>query len=205
MSDSTQQPMTYVVKTPGFRRGEPHIAGRHITVAFITHAFIHDNLSIGDISRYYDLTPAQIHAALAYYYDHQQEIEAIWTEEQRVTDEYMPSPKEIAAQKDAVEERFRRHDPDGFEKVLEVERKYPERDMTAPEIAEEFGISAQAVREAAANQRIPARKVGRDWIIKRQDAEQRWDKEVRGRADKPTSGTQTRAASGPRRSGSARS
>lgn len=194
MSDSTPQTMTYIVKTPGFRRGEPHIAGRHITVAFIADVFIHDNLSIEDIARYYDLTPAQVHAALAYYYDHKQEIEEIWAEEQQLTSEYGPSPKEIATQKDAVEERFRQHDPDGYKKMLDVERKYPERDMTAPEIAEEFGISAQAVREAAANHRIPARKVGRDWLIKRQDVEQRWGKGSQRKTEKPAPGSRSRAA-----------
>jgi hypothetical protein len=65
--------------------------------------------------------------------------------------------------------------------------------MTAPEVAEEFGISAQAVREAAANQRIPARKVGRDWIIKHQDAEQRWGKGARRKREKPASGSRSRA------------
>ncbi len=195
MSDSTQQPMTYIVKTPGFRRGEPHMAGRHITVAFIADVFTQDNLSIEDIARYYELTIAQVHAALAYYYDHKEEIEEIWAEERQIIAEYAPSPKEVAAQTDAVEERFRQRDPDGYKKMLEVERKYPERDMTAPEIAEEFGISAQAVREAAANQRIPARKVGRDWLIKRQDVEQRWGNGSQRKTEKTALGSRSRAAS----------
>lgn len=195
MSDSTPQPMSHIIRSPGFRRGEPYVAGRHITVAFIADVFVHDHLSIDDIARYYELTPAQVHAALAYYYDHMEEIEAIWAEEQRAVAEYTPDQKEIADQKAAIEVRFRERDPSGYEKMLEVERQHPGREMTAPEIAEEFGISAQAVREAAAHQRIPARKIGRDWVIKRQDAEQRWGKHPRTRTEKSASGSRARAAS----------
>lgn len=195
MSNSTSQSMSYIVKTPGFRRGEPYVAGRHIAVSFIADAFINDRLSVEDIALYYELTPAQVHAALAYYYDHIEEIESIWAEEQRVEAEYAPDPQEIAAHKAEFEARLKQRDPGGYQKMLEVERKHPERDMTAPEIAEEFGISAQAVREAAARQRIPARKIGRDWVIKRQDAEQRWGNNPRARTDRPASGSRTRAAS----------
>jgi hypothetical protein len=132
---------------------------------------------------------------LAYYYDHAEEIEAIWAEERQAAAESTPNPREITAQMNAIEARFKERDPRGYEKVLEIERKYPDRDMTAPEVAEEFGISAQAVREAAANQRIPARKVGRDWIIKHQDAEQRWGKGARRKTNKSTSNSRPGAAS----------
>ena len=180
--------MDYIVKTPGFRRGEPHLAGRHITVAFIADVFINDHLSIDDIAQYYDLTPAQVHAALAYYYDHVEEIQSIWTEEKRIAAQYTPDPQEIAAQKAALEDRFKQRDPGGYQKMLEVERQDPGREMTAPEIADEFGISAQAVREAAAHQRIPARKIGRDWVIRRQDAVQRWGDKPRTRSETIVSG-----------------
>jgi uncharacterized protein (DUF433 family) len=54
MNNSTSQPISYIVKTPGFRRGEPHLVGRHITVAFVADVFINDQLSVEDITRLYE-------------------------------------------------------------------------------------------------------------------------------------------------------
>lgn len=61
--------------TPGVCGGKPRIAGRRITVAQI--AIWHDRMakSADEIATEYDLELADVHAALAYYFDHQQEID----------------------------------------------------------------------------------------------------------------------------------
>jgi uncharacterized protein (DUF433 family) len=61
--------------TPGIAGGRPRIAGCRITVRNI--AVWHDHLgkSADEIAAEYDLSLADIYAALAYYFDHQAEID----------------------------------------------------------------------------------------------------------------------------------
>ncbi len=65
----------HIVRTPNVRSGKPRIAGRRITVSDIYFWVIKDKRPISDIAQDFDLAPAQIYAALAYYYDNQQEID----------------------------------------------------------------------------------------------------------------------------------
>jgi uncharacterized protein (DUF433 family) len=61
--------------TPGIAGGKPRIAGHRITVQNI--AIWHERLgrSVDEIAAEYSLTLADIHAALAYYFDHRVEID----------------------------------------------------------------------------------------------------------------------------------
>ena len=62
--------------TPGVAGGKPRIAGHRTTVMDI--AVWHERLghSPDEISTEYDLTLADVYAALAYYHDHRAEIDA---------------------------------------------------------------------------------------------------------------------------------
>jgi len=64
-----------IVTTPNVRSGKPCIAGRRITVSDV--AIWHERMRMTpqQIAATYDLTLAEVHAALAYYYAHQDEIE----------------------------------------------------------------------------------------------------------------------------------
>jgi len=53
--------------------GRAVVAG--IKVANIAAIYVHQQTPIEWIVENYDLTPAQIHAALSYYYDHREEID----------------------------------------------------------------------------------------------------------------------------------
>jgi uncharacterized protein (DUF433 family) len=66
--------------TPGIVGGKPRVAGHRITVQNI--AIWHDRLgkSVDEIASEYDLTLADVHAALAYYFDHRIEIDQSITE-----------------------------------------------------------------------------------------------------------------------------
>lgn len=55
--------------------GKITIDGTRMRVQDIVAMHLLNNLSIEWIVEEFDLTPAQIHAALAYYYDHQEEID----------------------------------------------------------------------------------------------------------------------------------
>jgi uncharacterized protein (DUF433 family) len=70
--------MTVLVKYPHIEvdeQGRPHIEGRRITVAHIVVEHIHHNEPLQSICEDYDLLPAQVHAAMMYYYDHKDDIE----------------------------------------------------------------------------------------------------------------------------------
>jgi uncharacterized protein (DUF433 family) len=65
----------HIESTPGISGGKPRIAGHRITVQNI--AVWHERLgkSADEIAAEYDLTLADVYAALAYYFDHRAEID----------------------------------------------------------------------------------------------------------------------------------
>ena len=66
---------SHIAVTPGITGGKPRIAGRRITVENIV--IWHDRLgrSADEIATEYDLTLADVYAALAYYFDHREEVD----------------------------------------------------------------------------------------------------------------------------------
>lgn len=66
----------HIESTPNTAGGKPRIRGRRITVQDI--AIWHERLgkSADEIAAEYDLTLADVYAALAYYFDHREEIDA---------------------------------------------------------------------------------------------------------------------------------
>ena len=66
----------HIELTPDTAGGRPRIRGRRITVQDI--AIWHERLGRGvdDIAAEYDLSLADVHAALAYYFDHREAIDA---------------------------------------------------------------------------------------------------------------------------------
>ncbi len=64
----------FIEITPGVCGGKPRVAGHHITVQNI--AIWHDRVgrSADEIASDYNLSLAEVHAALAYYFDHYDEI-----------------------------------------------------------------------------------------------------------------------------------
>ena len=71
----------HIELTPDTAGGRPRIHGRRITVEDI--AIRHERLgkSPDEIAAEYDLTLGDVHAALAYYFDHREEIDARITED----------------------------------------------------------------------------------------------------------------------------
>lgn len=66
----------HIVATPGTCGGKPRITGHRIRVQDV--ALWHERLgySVAEIVAHYpQLTLAEVHTALAYYYDHQEEIQ----------------------------------------------------------------------------------------------------------------------------------
>jgi uncharacterized protein (DUF433 family) len=75
MSVATKTLDQHIEITPGVAGGKPRIAGHRITVQNI--AVWHERLgrSVDEIATEYDLSLADVYAALAYYFDHREEID----------------------------------------------------------------------------------------------------------------------------------
>jgi uncharacterized protein (DUF433 family) len=75
MADSTVLPINLIAQTPEFKGGEPYVAGHGITVREIARAHVALGIGIDDLAETFHLNRAQVYAALAYYYDHQDEFD----------------------------------------------------------------------------------------------------------------------------------
>ena len=90
--------------TPGISGGKPRIVGHRITVQNIVIWHERMNKSVDEISAEYDLTLADVYAALAYYFDHRDDID------------------HSIEESEAVIEALRRHTPSILEKKLKAHR-----------------------------------------------------------------------------------
>lgn len=66
---------THVEVTPGVAGGKPRVAGHRITVQDVVIWHERLGLSADEITTAYGLSLADVYAALAYYYDHREEID----------------------------------------------------------------------------------------------------------------------------------
>ena len=66
----------HIAQKDGFFGGKPYILGTRISVQQIALLHVQHTWSIEKIIEEHTLSPAQIHAALSYYYDHGTEIDA---------------------------------------------------------------------------------------------------------------------------------
>ncbi len=74
------------------RNGQARIAGRNVKVKMVISAFIHGvPATIDEIMEQYNLSRAQVHAVLAYYYEHKEVIDRFFEEEDRAAKELIPS------------------------------------------------------------------------------------------------------------------
>ncbi|MEM1007394.1 MAG: DUF433 domain-containing protein [Myxococcota bacterium] len=64
----------YITITPGIAGGKPHLAGHRITVRDIAIWYEQLGKSVDEICSEYDISLSSVHAALAYYFDHREEI-----------------------------------------------------------------------------------------------------------------------------------
>jgi len=72
--------INHIVKTQGVCGGAARIDGTRLTVDWIVGQMVYAGRTLAEMVEDYahiPLTPAQIHAALAYYYDHQADIDAL--------------------------------------------------------------------------------------------------------------------------------
>jgi uncharacterized protein (DUF433 family) len=83
-------------------RGVPCIdETRHRVIDIVADHVAHGYSAAQIVEQYPDLTPAQVHAALTYYYDHQAELDAAlmesYTQAEQGRRHHTPHPKLVAA------------------------------------------------------------------------------------------------------------
>jgi excisionase family DNA binding protein len=142
---ATQLKDSHVLIEEGYK---PRIAGRRITVHHIAEYYDHYGWSPAKIAEQFRLTLAQIHAALAYYYDHKSEIDL------EIEEGLKPSEGAIDGQALL----------DGTLSLI----------MTPSEVAAEYDISESSVYQAVRRGRLRSRKSGKAVLVHRSDAEELW-------------------------------
>ena len=80
--------------------GKAYIAGRMLKVRVVVGMYVHAGATIEQVMTQYSLSAAEVHAALAYYYDHQAAFEA----EDRAL---QPTLDRLAAETDTQLEQLR--------------------------------------------------------------------------------------------------
>jgi uncharacterized protein (DUF433 family) len=90
----------FIERTPEVRNGRARIAGTRITVDDIVVMYAHLGQPVEEIVAKYDLPPAAVHAALAYYYDHKAEVD------------------QLIGTDDAIVEAFKKNNPSKLQEKL---------------------------------------------------------------------------------------
>lgn len=146
MADTVVLTIKHIVKTEGRCSGNPRIDGTRLTVHWIVGQ-LQGGATIDDLLEGYahiPLTRAQIHAALAYYYDHQAEI------------------KDLMAAEDAAFEEIKRENAE-----IRAALSTGERFITAADAAKRLDLSpgSQQVAHLCREGKLDCRKVANRWFV----------------------------------------
>ena len=133
-----------IVRNPNVLGGKPIIQGRRMPIHLLVFRAVHQEWPMSRIQQAHNVSLAEIHAALSYYYLHQEEIDA------------------IIAYEDAEEEDIPRiSDLDAIIKAM----------VDTQTAAEKLGITERAVRKLIDSGTLPAKKIGGKWLIHPKDME----------------------------------
>ncbi len=77
IGDLAIQPTTYILVRPGVQGGEPCISGTRVPVWVLAAMHKQGDTAIDILAAYPNLSAAQVHAALSYYYEHRGEIDTV--------------------------------------------------------------------------------------------------------------------------------
>ncbi len=78
--------------------GQPMIRERRVKVRMIASMYVRAGAPIDEIMEQYNISAAEVHAALAYYYDHKDAIETYWEEGEKLLQEVGTPLEERIAQ-----------------------------------------------------------------------------------------------------------
>ena len=96
---SAEVAFQHIVSTPKVAGGKPRISGHRITVQNIVIWHEQMGYSVDEIATQYDLTLSEIYSALAYYYDHKEEIDRSIEQGEAFADTLRQKSPSLLAQK----------------------------------------------------------------------------------------------------------
>jgi uncharacterized protein (DUF433 family) len=85
---ATIQSINLISTDPNVRGGRPVLAGTGIEVTTVAIAHIVHQQSPSEFAAHYDVSLAQVYAALAYYYAHKPELDALMEDRARLAAEF---------------------------------------------------------------------------------------------------------------------
>jgi len=77
----------YIAIDTDYCFGQPRIVGTRMPVAAIAEMYLEMEKSLEEIAQKYNLSLAAVHGAMAYYYDHREEIDRHTLEAERIVEE----------------------------------------------------------------------------------------------------------------------
>ncbi len=126
-----------IVSSPDILDGKPRLEGHRIGVHQIVYHVLYQGWNYQELEEAYGLPPADVHAALSYYYGHVEEIESLI--ERNLDDDSPPRIRELAALLDSF--------------------------LSTGQAAQRLQITERAVRKLIDSGTLPAKKVGANWFI----------------------------------------
>ncbi|HEV7798202.1 MAG TPA: DUF433 domain-containing protein [Pyrinomonadaceae bacterium] len=91
--------MDYIETTPETRGGKPRLAGTRITVADIVLMYRRMGRALEEIAGTYDLSLPAVYAAMAYYYEHQSEIDQSLDQEEAFAEAFRKNNPSLLREK----------------------------------------------------------------------------------------------------------
>ena len=88
----------HIVSTPDICGGKPRISGHRITVQNVMIWHERVGYSVEEIASMYELTLAEVYSALAYYFDHKDEIDRSVAESEQLVEEMRSKTPSLLAQ-----------------------------------------------------------------------------------------------------------
>jgi uncharacterized protein (DUF433 family) len=87
----------HIAQTPGVRGGRPYVEGKGVAVAFVARMSEAGGLTADEIAENFRLTLGEVHAALSYYFDHLEEMQARQAEDDALVREMMDEREALPA------------------------------------------------------------------------------------------------------------
>lgn len=137
---ATELKTVQIVSAPDILGAKPCIEGRRITVQQIVEYHLVLGWTLDQLQETFDLRPAEVYAALGYYYDHQDEIDQAIEVTQAVGQEAADQTASDLSVLDTL--------------------------LSTSQVARRLGISERRVRRLCETGGLtPARKAGVNWFI----------------------------------------
>ena len=123
MTNTVQVGTNYIVKTPGNLGGRARIDGRRIGVSDIVDLHIRHGASFEEVMQAFEVTLAQIHAALAYYYDHREEINSYLDELDQHWKDHAPTQAEMEPERQRLLAKLKERHPERYARITAQEKR----------------------------------------------------------------------------------